>query len=81
MDKKSNGIPATTFKEYLTIGVNRKAFRDPPEMDFARDVLRDSKFKDFREWEKLETYLIFYRACDEAIYVAKKLFKKWKASQ
>jgi hypothetical protein len=81
MVKKFNENAAPTFKEYLTIGVTRKAFRDPPEMDFAKDVLRDPKFKDFREWEKLETYLIFYQACDEAIYVAKKLFKKWKASQ
>ena len=70
-----------TFKEFLRAGVDRKVWKNSPEADFANDVFRDLGFKDFDEWDKLRNYLIFKRACAEAIEAAEKLFKKWKASQ
>lgn len=70
-----------TFKEYLKLGADRKAFGDTPEMDFAQDCLRDSGFRDFTAWDELKDYLLFHGACPEAIDAAQKLFKNWKASQ
>lgn len=72
-----------TFAKYLRLGLERNSFGETPEADFAEDVARDKKFeeKNFETWERLETYLVFYRACPEAIRAAKKLFKKWQAGQ
>lgn len=72
-----------TFDDYLRLGLKRDTFGDTPEKDFAEDSIRDPKFKEknFETWERLETYLVFYRACPEAVRAAKKLFKKWKAAQ
>lgn len=70
-----------TFKEYLSIGVDRKAFGDTPENDFAQDALRDKNFRDFTTWDELQDYILFHGACAEAVEAAQKLFKKWKATQ
>lgn len=68
-----------SFKEYLKLGLKRGAFKDSPESDFAGDALADKKFRDFENWEQLETFLAFHSACPEAITAAKRLFRKWKA--
>lgn len=47
------------------------------EQDFAEDVVGDKKFRDFRDWDKLENYLIFNRAVPEALKAAKRCFDKW----
>lgn len=74
-------MPKISFEKFLRLGVERKTFGETPEGDFARDALRDPKFKEknFETWERLLTFLDFYRACPEAISAAKKLFRKWQA--
>lgn len=74
-------MPKISFEKFLRLGVERKTFGDTPEGDFAEDALRDPKFKEknFESWERLETYLVFYKACPEAIRAAKRLFRKWEA--
>lgn len=70
-----------SFEKYLRIGLKRNSFGDTPARDFAEDAVRDPKFKEknFESWNRLETYLVFYKACPEAVKAAKKLFKTWKA--
>ncbi len=70
-----------SFKKFLAMMVERKSFKDPAESDFAKDALADKHFRDFNDWETLRFYLVFNRACPEAIEAAQNLFKKWKASQ
>lgn len=70
----------TSFKEFLKKGLETKKYHESPEADFANDVMADKKFRDFKNWEDLETYIIFRGACREAIKAARTCFKQWKAS-
>lgn len=67
-----------TFKEFLEKGLDSGDFDGTPESDFAEDVMSDSKFRNFKKWSDLETYLVFHGACREAIKAAKNLFQKWE---
>ena len=62
-----------TFKEYLQNSTNGET----PEADFAADAIRDKSFRDFKSWDELETYLIFHRACPEALVAGKKCYHAW----
>lgn len=70
-----------TFKRFLKMGLDRKSFGDTPEGDFARDAAADSSFRDFDDWDSLRTFLVFHKACPEAVNAARKLFKIWKAGK
>lgn len=50
------------------------------EQDFAEDVQRDKKFRDFRAWDKLEAYVVRASSGNEAvIQAAKSCFEMWAA--
>lgn len=70
-----------TFKQYLKAGVDRKAFGDTPENDFACDALRDGAFRDFAVWEELQNYILFHGGDVDVVTAAHTLFRRWKAAQ
>lgn len=66
-----------TFKEYLKDAHEKQSFGETPMGDFADDVAADKSFRDFKDWEELETYLLFHGAIENCMRAAKQCWRKW----
>jgi hypothetical protein len=49
-----------------------------PECDFIDDVRSDKSFRDFKNWDELENYLMFNNACDGALKAANSLWSYYE---
>ena len=65
-----------TFKDFLAA----RPATDDPEGDFAADALVDVTFPDAIRWSDVEAYLRSMRACSEAIFAARQVWRNY-ASQ
>lgn len=69
-----------TFEKWIKYNFALGAFDDSPDLDFVEDFIRDFKDRprNYKTWDELENRLGFLGACDEAMKLGKKLFKRWE---
>lgn len=67
-----------TFKSFLKKKLANEEYYESPEMDFAKDVMHDKGFLNFKTWKALRLYLWGKSACREAVEAAEICWKDYK---